>query len=42
MFVAIYLIAKLGSSAAKIANEPVHQFLVVYEQIVPGWLDTKE
>ena len=38
MFVAIYLIAKLGSSHASIANEPVHQFLIVYEQIVPGWL----
>ncbi len=38
MFVAVYLIAKLGSEASSIANEPVHQFLIVYEQIVPGWL----
>ena len=38
MFVAVYLIATLGASATSIANEPVHQFLVVYEQIVPGWL----
>ena len=38
MFVAIYLITKLGSAASTVANEPVHQFLAVYEQIVPGWL----
>lgn len=39
LFVAVYLISKLGlAEALPFANEPVHQFLIVYEQLVPTWL----
>ncbi len=38
LFLAVYLIARLDGQAAANANEPVHQFLGVYEQMVPGWL----
>ncbi|MEZ0163203.1 cytosine permease [Kineococcus sp. LSe6-4] len=38
LFLAVYLIARLDPQAAANANEPVHQFLGVYEQMVPGWL----
>jgi len=34
----VYLIATLDPAAASTASEPVHQFLGVYEQMVPGWL----
>ena len=34
----MYLIATLDPAAASTASEPVHQFLGVYEQMVPGWL----
>jgi purine-cytosine permease-like protein len=37
LFVAVYIIAKLTPDAATTANEPVHQFLTVYEQFLPGW-----
>jgi len=37
LFVAVYIIAKLTPDAAATANEPVHQFLTVYEQFLPGW-----
>jgi purine-cytosine permease-like protein len=36
LFLAVYLIASLD--AADVANEPVHQFLGVYEQMMPAWL----
>jgi purine-cytosine permease-like protein len=36
LFLAVYLIASLD--AAGVANEPVHQFLGVYEQMMPAWL----
>ncbi|MFW0771541.1 purine-cytosine permease family protein [Paenarthrobacter nitroguajacolicus] len=38
LFIAIYLIAKLSPEAASSANEPVHQFLGVYEEMMPAWL----
>ncbi|MET3902334.1 hypothetical protein [Paenarthrobacter sp. 4246] len=38
LFIAIYLIAKLDPAAASSANEPVHQFLGVYEEMMPAWL----
>jgi purine-cytosine permease-like protein len=38
LFLAVYLIASLD--AADVANEPVHQFLGVYEQMMPAWLAT--
>ncbi|GAA2857322.1 cytosine permease [Paenarthrobacter ilicis] len=38
LFIAIYLIAKLDPAAAVHANEPVHQFLGVYEEMMPAWL----
>ncbi|SDW02556.1 Purine-cytosine permease [Arthrobacter sp. cf158] len=38
LFIAIYLIAKLDPAAAASANEPVHQFLGVYEEMMPAWL----
>ncbi|MEW1959894.1 hypothetical protein [Kineococcus sp. NPDC059986] len=38
LFLAVYLIASLDPQAAASANEPVHQFLGVYEEMVPGWL----
>ena len=38
LFLAVYLIASLDLQAAATANEPVHQFLGVYEEMMPGWL----
>jgi purine-cytosine permease-like protein len=38
LFLAVYLIASLDPEAAATANEPVHQFLGVYEEMMPGWL----
>lgn len=38
MFIAIYLIATLDPAASVHANEPVHQFLGVYQEMMPGWL----
>ncbi|XAS68254.1 hypothetical protein V3C33_02705 [Micrococcaceae bacterium Sec5.7] len=38
MFIAIYLIAKLDPAASVHANEPVHQFLGVYQEMMPAWL----
>ncbi|WP_020108202.1 cytosine permease [Nocardia sp. 348MFTsu5.1] len=37
MFLAVYLIANVADGAA-IANQPVHQFLEIYENFMPGWL----
>ncbi|PXW28807.1 UNVERIFIED_CONTAM: purine-cytosine permease-like protein [Williamsia faeni] len=37
MFLAVYLIANVVDGAA-IANQPVHQFLEIYENFMPGWL----
>jgi purine-cytosine permease-like protein len=38
MFIAVYLIATLDPAASATANEPVHQFLGVYRELMPGWL----
>ncbi|WP_282857547.1 purine-cytosine permease family protein [Pseudoclavibacter helvolus] len=38
LFITVYLIATLDPEASVTANEPVHQFLGVYEQMMPGWL----
>ena len=38
LFIAIYLIASLDSAASATANEPVHQFLGVYQEMMPAWL----
>lgn len=38
MFIAIYLLARLDPAASVHANEPVHQFLGVYQEMMPGWL----
>ncbi|MFV2119564.1 purine-cytosine permease family protein [Streptomyces sp. Act-28] len=38
LFITVYLIATLDPAAASTANEPVHQFLGVYQEMVPGWL----
>lgn len=37
LFLAVYLIANLPA-AQSIANQPVHQFLEIYKDMVPGWL----
>ncbi|GAB4583358.1 allantoin permease [Nocardia sp. IFM 10818] len=37
LFLAVYLIANLDA-AQGIANQPVHQFLEIYKDMVPGWL----
>jgi purine-cytosine permease-like protein len=37
LFLAVYLIANI-SDGATIANQPVHQFLEIYSDIMPGWL----
>jgi purine-cytosine permease-like protein len=37
LFLAVYLIANVADGAS-IANEPVHQFLEIYENFMPGWL----
>ncbi len=38
LFIAVYMIAKFGTSVMPVANEPVHQFLTVYQEIMPMWL----
>ncbi|OKH64699.1 membrane protein [Mycobacterium sp. SWH-M1] len=37
LFLAVYLIANVAGSAG-VANQPVHQFLEIYENFLPGWL----
>ncbi|HWU08440.1 MAG TPA: allantoin permease [Streptomyces sp.] len=37
LFLAVYIIANI-SDGATIANQPVHQFLEIYSDIMPGWL----
>ncbi len=37
LFLAVYLIANVADGAA-IANQPVHQFLEIYQNFMPGWL----
>jgi purine-cytosine permease-like protein len=37
LFLAVYLIANVADAAA-IANQPVHQFLEIYQDLVPAWL----
>ena len=37
LFLAVYVIANVADGAT-VANEPVHQFLEIYREIVPGWL----
>src|SRR6201999_4500626 len=37
LFLAVYLIAHVADSAG-IANQPVHQFLEIYQNFLPGWL----
>ncbi|MCX5046036.1 hypothetical protein OG921_22960 [Aldersonia sp. NBC_00410] len=37
LFLAVYLIANVADGAS-IANQPVHQFLEIYENFMPGWL----
>src|SRR3954471_9856662 len=37
LFLAVYLIANVADGAA-VADEPVHQFLETYENVVPHWL----
>ena len=37
LFLAVYLITNIAGGAG-FANEPVHQFLGVYDQMMPGWL----
>jgi purine-cytosine permease-like protein len=38
LFIAVYLISKLDPAASATATEPVHQFLGVYEEMMPAWL----
>jgi purine-cytosine permease-like protein len=37
LFLAVYLIANVADSAG-VANQPVHQFLEIYQNFLPGWL----
>ncbi|TDD21560.1 hypothetical protein E1218_20745 [Kribbella turkmenica] len=37
LFLAVYLIANVAGGAS-VANEPVHQFLEIYQGFLPGWL----
>ncbi|HZZ51956.1 MAG TPA: hypothetical protein VFE65_34100 [Pseudonocardia sp.] len=37
LFLAVYIISNLAGGAA-VANQPVHQFLEIYRDIMPGWL----
>ncbi|WP_305783183.1 purine-cytosine permease family protein [Symbioplanes lichenis] len=37
LFLAVYIIASVTDGAA-VANQPVHQFLEIYRDIMPGWL----
>ncbi|NQX11760.1 hypothetical protein HQQ80_09005 [Microbacteriaceae bacterium VKM Ac-2855] len=38
VFLAVYLIATFGSDMMPVAAEPVHQFLGLYESLMPDWL----
>jgi len=38
LFLAVYIIAKLDTGSVATANEPVHQFLAVYEEMMPSWM----
>jgi purine-cytosine permease-like protein len=37
LFLAVYLLANVAGTSG-VANEPVHQFLEIYEGFLPGWL----
>jgi purine-cytosine permease-like protein len=37
LFLAVYIIANIADGAT-VANQPVHQFLEIYRDIMPGWL----
>jgi purine-cytosine permease-like protein len=37
LFLAVYIIANV-TDGASVANQPVHQFLEIYRDIMPGWL----
>src|SRR6201991_2871262 len=37
LFLAVYIIANVAAGAT-VANQPVHQFLEIYRDIMPGWL----
>src|SRR4051794_36750496 len=37
LFLAVYLIVNVSGGLA-VANQPVHQFLEIYRDLVPGWL----
>jgi purine-cytosine permease-like protein len=37
LFLAVYIIANVADGTA-VANQPVHQFLEIYRDIMPGWL----
>ncbi len=37
LFLAVYLISRVAGSTA-VANQPVHQFLSIYRNFMPGWL----
>jgi purine-cytosine permease-like protein len=37
LFLAVYIIASVTDGAG-VANQPVHQFLEIYRDIMPGWL----
>ena len=37
LFLAVYLIANVADGAG-IANQPVHQFLEIYQNFLPPWL----
>ncbi|GAA1313671.1 purine-cytosine permease family protein [Pseudonocardia xinjiangensis] len=36
LFLAVYIIANIAGGTA-VANQPVHQFLEIYQDIMPGW-----
>jgi purine-cytosine permease-like protein len=36
LFLAVYIIANVAGGTA-VANQPVHQFLEIYQDIMPGW-----
>lgn len=38
LFITVYIIANLTPADAATANEPVHQFLTVYKEMMPPWL----
>ncbi len=37
LFLAVYIIASVTDGGAAIANQPVHQFLEIYRDWMPGW-----